>query len=330
MSSERVTIRDVARAAGVSVTTVSHVLNDRGRISPATQQRVRRHAETLGYRANPIAQRLRDRQFGSIGLCLPERSLNYVFYTDLVVAASRAGFAGGQTLNLIPPTADPALLQSLPLESVIVVEPGDDDPVMERLSGLGVRLVLCEAPPGDGSTAADLPAGSVTIDLDHERGLTALLDHLRRQDARRIHALVPEAHSWWARHLLTVCMDWSTPRAAVTVSTIPFAASRTTIREIAEDALTSDPRPDALVVAQQGVGETLLVLAERLGLDVPGDLLLASTVDGPDLWATQPQITALDLHAAETGRLAVEALLDRRTRSVTVPQTLRVRASTTR
>ena len=49
----RVSIRDVAREAGVSVTTVSHALNGKGRLNPETRERVREIADRLGYRPNP-------------------------------------------------------------------------------------------------------------------------------------------------------------------------------------------------------------------------------------------------------------------------------------
>jgi DNA-binding LacI/PurR family transcriptional regulator len=53
---ERVSIRDVAREAGVSVTTVSHALNGKGRLNVDTRRRVREVADRLGYRPNPAAR----------------------------------------------------------------------------------------------------------------------------------------------------------------------------------------------------------------------------------------------------------------------------------
>ncbi|MFC6519069.1 LacI family DNA-binding transcriptional regulator [Undibacterium arcticum] len=64
----RLTIRDVAREAGVSLTTVSHSLNDRGYVDPATRAKVKRIAEQLGYRPNLRAQRLRTGRANCIAL----------------------------------------------------------------------------------------------------------------------------------------------------------------------------------------------------------------------------------------------------------------------
>src|SRR5262249_56914243 len=67
----RPTIHDVAKAAGVSVTTVSHALNGKGRVDPATRARVAQVVGTLGYRANRHAQGLRSGRSGALGLLLP-------------------------------------------------------------------------------------------------------------------------------------------------------------------------------------------------------------------------------------------------------------------
>lgn len=70
----RVGIRDVAREAGVSLTTVSHVLNENptARVNPATRARVRAVAERLNYQPNPMARGLRTRSSGMIGLLTEE------------------------------------------------------------------------------------------------------------------------------------------------------------------------------------------------------------------------------------------------------------------
>lgn len=71
MGRQRVTIRDVARAAGVSTTTVSHVLSGNGRVRAQTRENVQQQVRLLGYQPNPLAANLRRSTFGSVGLVLP-------------------------------------------------------------------------------------------------------------------------------------------------------------------------------------------------------------------------------------------------------------------
>lgn len=68
------TLRDVATAAGVAVSTVSYALNGKGRVDSATRARVQEVADRLGYRANRSAQNLRSGRTATLGLMLRHRT----------------------------------------------------------------------------------------------------------------------------------------------------------------------------------------------------------------------------------------------------------------
>jgi len=68
----RVTIKDIAREAGVSPQTVSRAINDKGEISPQTRERILRIAERMGYRPNIIARSLATRRTQNVGLVVPD------------------------------------------------------------------------------------------------------------------------------------------------------------------------------------------------------------------------------------------------------------------
>src|SRR5215217_2721655 len=92
----RPTIRDVASAVGVSVTTVSHALNDKGRVDASTRERIRMTADRLGYRPDRTALRLRSGRNGTLALLLPSVELGALeYYLQLAGAATRAAFAAG-------------------------------------------------------------------------------------------------------------------------------------------------------------------------------------------------------------------------------------------
>src|SRR5690606_17070931 len=81
-SSGRVTMRDVARAAGVSVMTVSNVINGHGsRAAEETRERVRRAIDDLGYRVNPAARSLRKGRSGTVCLAVP--GIAALYYGEL-------------------------------------------------------------------------------------------------------------------------------------------------------------------------------------------------------------------------------------------------------
>ena len=83
----RTTIRDVAEQAGVSVATVSKVLNNRYGVSAATQERVQQVIDSLGYEASLVARSLRNQRTNVIGILVADLE---PFSTELLKGASRA------------------------------------------------------------------------------------------------------------------------------------------------------------------------------------------------------------------------------------------------
>lgn len=98
MTQQKITINDVADAAGVSVTTVSLVLSGKGRISSATADRVNQAIEQLGYVRNRSASALRGGNSGVIGLIV--RDLSQRFYAEMTAGLSEALEAQGKMVFL--------------------------------------------------------------------------------------------------------------------------------------------------------------------------------------------------------------------------------------
>ncbi|KQQ82402.1 LacI family DNA-binding transcriptional regulator [Arthrobacter sp. Leaf137] len=123
MARSNIGIKDVAVAAGVSATTVSHVLNDvtYARISPETRKKVKAAAEQLGYEPNRVAQALRNRRTGVLGL-VSEDVATTPHAGRIILGADDAARARGYTLMLIntAATAGPASRE------------GDVEAVLER------------------------------------------------------------------------------------------------------------------------------------------------------------------------------------------------------
>lgn len=136
----RVTIKDIARAAGVSHTTVSRALRDSEEISPETRARIRAIAESLGYRPNPVARALQGRRTQTIGVVVTR--LSDPFHTEVVQGIERVAQAHGYGLLLSLSHEDPekerAIVEMLAAKQV--------DGIIVAASRLGSRyLPLLEA-----------------------------------------------------------------------------------------------------------------------------------------------------------------------------------------
>ena len=112
---KRVTMADVAREAGVSLMTVSRVVNEKGEVSPATRQRVLEIVERLSYRPSAIARGLATQRTGSLGLVMPD--VANPFSSDVARGAEHVAYAEGYNVFLCNTDEDPqrelTVLQSL-------------------------------------------------------------------------------------------------------------------------------------------------------------------------------------------------------------------------
>ena len=119
-------IKDVAAAAGVSTTTVSHALNGKGRIAPATRRRVEEAAERLGYRPSAMARGLAGGRTGMLAMVvsgtvdIPVQVGDFDYFLRLMNGATLAALRHGYSLTLIQSQGEPEPLDGLPLDGAIV------------------------------------------------------------------------------------------------------------------------------------------------------------------------------------------------------------------
>src|SRR6201988_1673463 len=100
-----VTVKDIAAAVGVSVATVSNVLNDRPNVGEATRHKVLELARRLGYRPNRAAQAMRTGRTRSLGLVLPD--LTNPFFPELAQAVENTARSRGLLVGLIDSQSRP-------------------------------------------------------------------------------------------------------------------------------------------------------------------------------------------------------------------------------
>lgn len=339
MTSRTVTLLDVARAAGVSKSTVSDALQGSGRVAAATRDRVRAVAEELGYRPNSAARRLRRSSTGAIGLHLPRTATRLDYYMNLAFGAVERAQEEGFDVMLLAPasvadaggsggSAGAAGATSGPVASrvdgLLVIDPEVDDSAVPALLDAGVPVVTGERYLGP----AAAPSGAVVC--DNAASLTALLDHVTERGARRPAVLAPAGTSAWATALRATAASWGQERGiAVALRTVPFAATPGEAEETTLALLRSDPAVDAVICAPDGAAPGVLRAAAALGRPVgPGSppaaprartapathprtpLLIASCVDGTATRSAEPPVTAVDLRPAAYGRACAELLCD--------------------
>jgi DNA-binding LacI/PurR family transcriptional regulator len=309
--SKRPTIRDVAREAGCAIVTVSDALNGKGRVDPATRERIAAIAQRMGYQANRHARGLRSGHSRALGLVLPVRgdvrtdaALSLDFYMRLASAAAAAAFAHEQSVTLLPPKLNRSDLRGLALDGGIVVDPRPADPRVTWFEELGLPVVTVER---DLARDDGWYVACRTVEITH-----AILDHLAGQGAERIALLMPREESTWRAETLAAYEEWLTehgmPRAVAQASML---RSEQSAQQATTRLLARHRPPDAIFVLGARFIRGTLQGADLAGRSVPDSLLIASGVDSINAREGHPPVTAWDLHPERQAEEAVDMLLGR-------------------
>lgn len=308
----RAGIRDVAAAAGVSITTVSDALNGKGRLPDVTRRHVREVAERLGYRPSAAARTLRTGRSGLLGLTVttygeePFTFTEFAYFAEMARAATSAALARGYALVILPATylqSGSDVWANVALDGTVVIDPSDADPVVTELVRSGLPVVSDGRPPGS------LPV-TAWVDNDHEAAVCGLLDHLAESGARRVGLLTGTSTDTYTRLSTTAYLDWCA-RAGQEPVYEAYPAHDHCAGAVAADRLLARPdRPDAVYGLFDPNGTDLLAAARRYGLRVPDDLLLVCCSESGVYATTEPPITTLSLKPGRIGTTVIHLLID--------------------
>jgi len=297
MTGKRVTIRDVARSAGVSYQTVSRALNDKGEIDSGTKQRVLDTARELGFRPSRFARGLVRQDTTSIGLVIPD--LLNPFFTEFASAALAAARLRGWHVVIYDTADDPeqelGTLRVIgsQVDAIVGYLSAPAGVVDQHTAGLPVVFIEREQ--------AGTTYGAISI--DGETGVRAAIAHLVALGRRHI-AMVdherpePSTRQEWFHTAMTA--HGLTGR--VVRGRQSFDGGRDAL-----DALLGDGAPlDGLLAYNDVIGIGALRRARAIGLDVPADLAVIG-FDGLALGElVEPPLSSVRIDTRRLGTMAVE------------------------
>lgn len=305
-----VSVRDVAREAGVSVGTVSNVLNRPEIVSPATVERVTLAIERLGFVRNDAARQLRAGRSHTIGLVVLDT--RNPFFTDLAHGAQNRALTEGYTVLLggSDESSDREstlldLFEEQRVAGVLISPVRTDLSRLWRLRESGTPVVLVDRGSSDHSFSS--------VSVDDVKGGSAAAQHLvdigRRRiafiggplDIEQVSQRLEGAQSVIARYADAALTVY--PTEALTV-----LEGRRIAEQIA--ALPASKRPDAIFAANDllamGVIQALVMSGS---LRVPEDIALVGYDDIDFASAAVVPITSVRQPSSEIGATAVELLL---------------------
>jgi LacI family transcriptional regulator, galactose operon repressor len=305
----RATIRDIADLAGVSIATVSRVLNDRPDVAPETRENVLQVVREHGFSTNRGARGLSSGRTGMIGLTLP--LVADAYFGPMLSGAAEALYERDMRIVLAPTLhehdREVSLLERLmrgTTDGAILMLPEESIEELRMLQRQGFPFVVVDPrePP---------PEGVACVAAMHASGAKVATEHLLELGHRRIGAIAG-APGWYATEerllgfraalaaagilldpQLVVYSDWRMPRGT----------------EAAEQLLGLPDPPTAIFGFNDNVAIGALHAARKRGLTVPDDLSVVGFDDTELAVIVTPQLTSVRQPLAEMGRMGVSLLI---------------------
>lgn len=306
--SERVTIYDVAAAAGVSTATASKALNDTGRMSVETRERIRRVAQELGFRPNSLARSLTRKRSFTVGLLTDD---TYGRFTLPVMAGISEGLIDhGVSVFLCTVEDNPELAKihvdamlDKQVDGIIATGKRTDKALHVDLSHLSVPVVYA-------LTAG--PDDAVTLVPDDRQGAQAAVEHLITQGRKRIvHVTGPGDFKVVNERALAYAHALEAAGLPVREAGILRGSwSEAWGHQAVEVLWSSADRPDGIFCGNDQIARGVIDALRERQVAVPRDV----SVVGFDNWEivagqTRPPLTTVDMNLKELGRQAGLALV---------------------
>ncbi|UZN02332.1 LacI family DNA-binding transcriptional regulator [Cellulomonas sp. S1-8] len=313
------TMADVARVAGVSVKTVSNVINDYPYVRAETRARVVAAIDQLGYEVNLAARNLRLGRTGMIGLAVPE--LRQAYFGELADEVLRIGRERGVTV-IIEPTG------------------GTREQELQVLNGPGRKLtdglLFIPVAVDVADVAAVAPHVPLVLLGEQVAGAAAGVDHVSMRDSEAVEAATRLLVERGRRRVAVVGMQREHPFATARLRYAGYLAALEACG-IAFDprlvgwapptwrradgaagmaaVLDSGAEPDGVVALNDSLAIGVLSELRARGLSVPDDVAVIGFDDTDEARFTDPPLTTVDPGRGEIARVAFDLLWDRLQRS---------------
>jgi len=314
----QVTIKDVARELGVSISTVSRALKDHPDISSKTKQLVRSVVDKLKYKPNAIALSLRNRHTHIIGVVVPE--IVHHFFSSVISGIDEAAMVAGYNVMFFQSNEsyerEVLNVQSLIISQVdgVLISVAKGSKKFNHLKQLvenNIPLVFFDR------ACDEIETDRVVVD-DFEGAFNAV-DYLIKTGCRRI------AHYTGPPHLQIAYQRKRGYISALEKNGLPVddglivqCDTYDCAFAVTQYMMNRLHPPDAIFTANDETAVGTLNCLKRLGRKVPDDVSIVGFTDGLVSSVTDPLLTTVSQHGFEIGRRAVKMIIKRITEETTI------------
>ena len=307
------TLKEIARQAGVSRSTVSRVLNDQPNVSARARGQVLAVTERLNFQPNAIARSLASGRSRVIGLVIPVGVSSFFtdpFFPSLTQGIAAACNSHDYTVALWLADAEHErqiarkIIHGGLVDGVIVASALIDDPMIPMLVQSRIPLVLVGRHPADDRISY--------VDVDNRASSKAMVGYLLELGHRRIATVTGPRAAIVSRDRL------SGYGAALDAWGIPSDPSLVVEGDFSEDSgytamkplLARPERPDAVFAASDSMALGVLRALREAGIRVPEEVAVAGFDDAPFAARTEPPLTTVRQPIQQIGTVAAERLFE--------------------
>ncbi|RZK48911.1 MAG: LacI family transcriptional regulator [Pedobacter sp.] len=310
---EPVTIKDIAKALGLSTSTVSRALRDTHEISAATKKLVLDYAKEINYQPNPIALSLKERRTKAIGVIVSEVANSY--FSQAINGIESIAYDRGYHVILSQThesyDTEVANVQHLASRSVdgLLISLSAETSDISHLTALherGLPMVFFDRVPEEIETHK--------VIANNEKGAFEATEYLIQKGFKRIAHLTSSSYlSISKERLIGYRSALAKHQIQLPEEYIKYCPHGGKIPEEMETAISElmalPEKPDAIFVAGDRLSTGCLSVLKKLKIKIPEDIVIAGFSNSDVLDLFNPSITSVRQPAFEIGQLATEKLL---------------------
>ncbi len=326
------TLHDVAREAGVSISTVSRALNDQPFVRPEVRARVLTASADLGYRPDVAARSMRTGTSGAVGFVVSD--ISNPLLASIAKAADLALSPRGYALMIANSANDPAheaeliaTFRQRRLDGLIVATADEQAPgLSDRIASFHASVLLDRDVPGSGADA---------VLSDHAAGLGDAMRHLVALGHRRI-ALIAGTPAQRGSRVRIATYFEELDALGIARDDVLCRPGEMTVEDgyrAVEEVLTLPHPPTAIIAGNNQLFAGLFAAIRDRGLRIPSDLSVVACEETDLTFLHSPPLDVVRRDLDDLGRAAAELLLsrlarpERRRRQVVLPTAFEARGS---
>ncbi|MGN6611280.1 MAG: LacI family DNA-binding transcriptional regulator [Angustibacter sp.] len=303
------TMHDVAKAAGVSQSTVSHVLNGTRAIAPRTEAAVRKAIEETGYVHDDIARSLRSRRTNTIGVATS--AISNIYFAEVVSAVERAATALNRIVMLVDTHDEPEreyeavrTFVARRVDGIVLAPSAEPGRTLDLLHRRTVPTVLLDR-------FLDVENACDMVGVSNVEPTAQLVDLLAEAGHTRIGFVAGLRGLATSEERLDGFRQGLARNGLTAGTVVDGGSSGSQARAVTVELLGRRDRPTALVSGNNAMTLGVLQAIGDAGLTVPGDISLVCFDDLPWADLLSPRLTVAAQPLAEIGQRAMQMLHER-------------------